>query len=132
MRRNGSSPGCKASAHPSVARAMAAPDGLLAQLSLWHKDGIQRLTTAVDKHKAVLSQLIQQAEAEILELVQPFEDEKPRTERRARGKQQVRVLAQRGAWWQACAQLQAAQLSACERCLCAHAVPLLWPTGRFV
>lgn len=71
---------------------MAAPDGLLAHLSALQKDGMQRLTSLVDVHKAALSLLIEKASAEILELVQPFESEKPRNKRNkgATRQQQVR------------------------------------------
>ena len=53
---------------------MPAPDGLLAALTSWHKDGVQKLTYVVDKHKAALSALIAQAEEEILELVLPLQE----------------------------------------------------------
>jgi hypothetical protein len=62
---------------------MAAPEGLLAQLTAWHKDGVHKLTSVVERHKSELSELIQAAEAEILELVQPFEADRPRGKRRA-------------------------------------------------
>jgi len=67
---------------------MAAAEGLLAHVAAWHKEGLQKLTSAVDKHKVAIAALIQQAEAEILELVQPFENDKPRNKRRAAAKQQ--------------------------------------------
>lgn len=72
---------------------MAAPESLLAQLSSWHKDGLQRLTGVVHGHKTQLAQLLAAAEAEIVELLRPLESEKPRAKRRARGRQQVRGSA---------------------------------------
>ena len=71
------------------------PDGLLLQLASWHKEGLQRLTAVVDKHKASLAVLIQLAEADIVELVAPFaEAEKPRNKRRTGAKQQQQKVVQ--------------------------------------
>jgi hypothetical protein len=63
--------------------ATAAPHALLAQLTAWHKDGVQKLTSAVERHTSSLKALIEQAEAEIAELVQPFAAHNPRSKRRA-------------------------------------------------
>ena len=64
------------------------PEGLLVQLDVWRKEGLQRLTAFVDQQTASLAPLFQQAEADILELVAPFAD-KPRNKRRAGPKQKV-------------------------------------------
>ena len=73
------------------------PDGLLLQLASWHKEGLQRLTAVVDKHKASLAVLIQLAEADIVELVAPFaEAEKPRNKRRTGAKQQQQKVRGEG------------------------------------
>jgi hypothetical protein len=123
---------------------MAAPDGLLAALTTWHKEGVHKLTSVVEKHRAALAELIQNAEAELLQLVHPTEQEKHRSKRRAGGTKAVVSGQGRGgasAGHQAgplrarlhgtLGSTQAGERSANRR-LCKHhiAAPILLPTAQ--
>jgi hypothetical protein len=81
---------------------MAAAEALLAHVAAWHKQGLQKLTSAVDKHKAALSLLIDQADAEIRDLVAFCNTKKPRKKGRAAAKQQAVRGASSGAGARVC------------------------------